>query len=115
MCVDAQCCGHASGNSGGGGEHVGGELPAVGVAQHEGVCTSSFCRQERFHCVVGVVGVSVEEVFCVQNDAPAFGYEESDRFFDHGEVLVRRYLEGAFCVTDVRFGDQGDDGCFGVK
>ena len=66
------------------------ELAAIGLAKHEKVGTASFRRFQGGEGVLGVVEITVVEVFRVVDDLLALLLEVTDGILDHRQVLLRR-------------------------
>ncbi len=68
--------------------HLVRQRAAVGVAQHEDLCTLGGGGLEHAEGVLGVGLVAVEEVLGVEEDAQALAAQEPDGVADHGDALV---------------------------
>ena len=91
------------------------QLPAVGVAEHEDVGARVPGGVEDPQRGFGRVGVAVEEVLGVEENAAAFPHEEFDGVAHHRAGFVDVDPQGAFDVAQVGLRDEGDDRRFAVE
>ena len=95
--------------------NLGGQHPAVGVAQrdHLGARLGRHAHGLQRVCPVG--GVAVEKVFGVEEDAPALAAQEGHGVADHLQVLGQGGAQRALDMSDMALGHQRDDRGPGVE
>ena len=72
-----------------------GEGASIGIAEYDPVGSGLLCRSQRWKGRTGIMLVSVEEVFGVEEHFSGFAPEAYGWLVDHLEVLIEGDLEGA--------------------
>ena len=85
-----------------------GEGAAVGVAEHERLCSRLLGRREDAERELGVAAVAVEEVLGVEEDPEAGRSQVRHRVAGHGDGLVERGPESLGDVQVRRLRDDAD-------
>ena len=91
------------------------ELAAIGLAKYEKVGTASFRRFQGGEGVLGVVEITVVEVFGVVDDLLPLLLEVADGILDHCQVLLRGGADHLGYVQKPALPEYGDYGGGGIK